>query len=86
MPYCRQNDHGHLPFFITAGVAVLLTIITMFSTPILTSIFGDGSLEVKHIKINETRTRTSFASVLNQGEEAEAEEDEPVVVEVHLTA
>ena len=30
----------------TAGVAVLLTIITYFSTPILTKIFGDGSLEV----------------------------------------
>ena len=54
----------------------------MFSTPILTSIFGDGSLEVKHIKTNEAKTRTSFASVLNKGEEAEAE-DEPVVVEVH---
>ena len=31
---------------ITAGVAVLLTILTMLSTPILTAIFGDGSLEV----------------------------------------
>ena len=31
---------------LTAGVAVLLTIITYFSTPILTAIFGDGSLEV----------------------------------------
>ena len=31
---------------LTAGVAVLLTIITYFSTPILTKIFGDGSLEV----------------------------------------
>ena len=30
----------------TDGVAVILTIITMLSTPILTSIFGDGSLEV----------------------------------------
>ena len=30
----------------TAGVAVLLTIITYFSTPILTKIFGDGALEV----------------------------------------
>ena len=28
------------------GVAVLLTILTMLSTPILTAIFGDGSLEV----------------------------------------
>ena len=31
----------------TAGLAVLLTILTYFSTPILTSIFGDGTLEVK---------------------------------------
>ena len=31
---------------ITDGVAVLLTILTMLSTPILTKIFGDGSLEV----------------------------------------
>ena len=30
----------------TAGVAIVLTIITYFSTPILTRIFGDGSLEV----------------------------------------
>ena len=35
-----------LLFITTAGVAVILTIITMLSTPILTSIFGDGSLEV----------------------------------------
>ena len=68
-------------FFTTAGVAVLLTIITMFSTPILTTIFGDGSLEVKHIKPNKTRTRSSFASILNQWEDAEAE-DEPAEVEV----
>ena len=34
-------------FIITAGVAVLLTILTMLSTPILTAIFGDGSLEVR---------------------------------------
>ena len=50
----------------------------MFSTPILTSIFGDGSLEVKHIKTNEAKTKTAFASVLNQGnDEKDAE------VEVH---
>ena len=42
----------HCTFYIllvilyTAGVAVLLTIITYFSSPILTKIFGDGSLEV----------------------------------------
>ena len=33
-------------FIITDGVAVLLTILTMLSTPILTKIFGDGSLQV----------------------------------------
>ena len=32
---------------ITAGIAVFLTIITYFSTPIVTKIFGDGSLEVR---------------------------------------
>ena len=36
-------------FSITAGVAVLLTIITYFSSPILTTIFGDGSLKVSQI-------------------------------------
>ena len=54
----------------------------MFSTPILTAIFGDGSLEVKHIKTNKVKTGTSFASVWNQGEDAEAE-DEPAEVGVH---
>ena len=34
---------------MAAGVAVLLTIITYFSSPILTTIFGDGSLEVSQI-------------------------------------
>ena len=34
-------------FILTAGVAVLLTILTMMSTPFLTAIFGDGSLEVR---------------------------------------
>ena len=33
-------------FITTDGVAVILTILTMLSTPILTKIFGDGSLEV----------------------------------------
>ena len=36
----------------TDGVAVILTIITMLSTPILTWIFGDGSLEVCKRAIN----------------------------------
>ena len=34
---------------ITAGIAVLLTIITYFSTQILTKIIGDGSLEVREL-------------------------------------
>ena len=34
-----------------AGVAVFLAIITFFSTPILTTIFGDGSLEVYVLNI-----------------------------------
>ena len=38
---------------ITAGIAVLLTIITYFSTPILTRIFGDGSLEVCELSIHK---------------------------------
>ena len=37
-------------FSITAGVAVMLTIITYFSSPILTTIFGDGSLKVSQIQ------------------------------------
>ena len=37
-------------FSIIAGVAVLLTIITYFSSPILTTIFGDGSIEVSQIQ------------------------------------
>ena len=48
----KQSSTKHCTFHIallilyTAGVAVLLTIITYFSSPILTKIFGDGSLEV----------------------------------------
>ena len=42
--------HSYDNFIITAGVAVLLTILTMLSTPILTAIFGDGSLEVRNHK------------------------------------
>ena len=38
----------------TAGVAVLLTIITYFSSPILTKIFGDGSLEVGNLCYKQT--------------------------------
>ena len=37
-------------FSITAGIAVLLTIITYFSSPILTTIFGDGSIKVSQIQ------------------------------------
>ena len=32
--------------FISDGIAIVLTILTIFSTPILTKIFGDGSVEV----------------------------------------
>ena len=39
----------------TDGVAVILTIITMLSTPILTSIFGDGSLEVARQSYKKNR-------------------------------
>ena len=38
-------EYEHI-FTDPAGVAVLLAIITFFSTPILTTIFGDGSTEV----------------------------------------
>jgi len=38
---------------ISDGVAVLLTIITYFSTPILTAIFGDGSVEVVALKTSK---------------------------------
>ena len=44
----NHNTHA-----ITAGVAVLLTIITYFSSPILTTIFGDGSLEVSQLNNHE---------------------------------
>ena len=74
-------------FAITAGVAVLLTIITMFSTPILTAIFGDGSLEVNctssQMKFKKG-VRLTITSVLNQEEDTEdrAHDEEPAVVEV----
>ena len=44
--YLYLYPKPHCIFLQTAGVAILLTIITYFSSPILTSIFGDGSLEV----------------------------------------
>ena len=45
----NKHDTFYIALIIlyTAGVAVLLTIITYFSTPILTKIFGDGFLEVR---------------------------------------
>ena len=46
---------------ITAGVAVLLTIITYFSSPILTTIFGDGSLEVRGHKSEASNTEELFS-------------------------
>ena len=42
-----KSLHSYDESIITDGVAVLLTILTMFSTPILTAIFGDGSPEVR---------------------------------------
>ena len=41
-----KSLHSYDESIITDGVAVLLTILTMLSTPIHTAIFGDGSLEV----------------------------------------
>ena len=55
-----------LILFTTAGVAVLLTIITYFSTPILTKIFGDGSLEVGkdiYVFINKIISSTSILNI-----------------------
>ena len=43
--YYHKNGRYH-NLNTLAGVAVLLTIITFFSEPILTAIFGDGSVEV----------------------------------------
>ena len=51
-------------------MAVLLTIITYFSSPILTTIFGDGSLEV-YGHSPRTPEKIVFKLVLNQGEDTE---------------
>ena len=65
----------------TDGVAVILTIITMLSTPILTTIFGDGSLEVRsHCPKPQKKI---FKTIFNQGEDTEDwANDEPVDKEV----
>ena len=63
---------------------VILTIITMLSTPILNSIFGDGSLEVS----KGAKNPNCIKFVLNQGEDTEdwanydaaAEEEEVIIV------
>ena len=61
---------------------MILTILTMLSTPILTCIFGDGSLEVNCQSLIQN-TRKSSLSVLNQGEDTEDwAYDEPAVMEV----
>ena len=53
---------------ITAGVAVLLAIITFFSTPILTAIFGDGSFEVyEHERLGK-RSSTALTILSVKGE------------------
>ena len=62
---------------------MILTIITMLSTPILTSIFGDGSLEVCKGAINTNCNKNQ-----NQGEDTEdwanydvaAEEEEVIII------
>ena len=41
---------------IAAGVAVLLTLVTYFSTHILTTIFGDGGVEVRIVAENKVDT------------------------------
>ena len=73
--------HSYDNFIITAGVAVLLTILTMLSTPILTAIFGDGSLEVRsHCPKPQKKI---FKTIFNQGEDTEDWAfDEPVEMEV----
>ena len=54
--------HSYDNFIITDSVAVLLTILTMLSTPILTAIFGDGSLEVCG---QSPETQTTFSSLFS---------------------
>ena len=56
-------------FAAAAGVAVLLTIITFFSTPILTTIFGDGSLEVCHKHFRQDEKIKQFILYLLYDEE-----------------
>ena len=66
-------------------MAVLLTIITYFSSPILTAIFGDGSLEVRG-HTPETQKKF-FKPILSQGEDTEDwAYDEPVEMEVKAPA
>ena len=69
-----------LIIFTTAGVAVLLTIITYFSSPILTKIFGDGSLEVGNLCYKQTY----LIYLEHQGEDEEdwAYDEEPADEEV----
>ena len=63
------------------GVAVLLTILTMLSTPILTAIFGDGSLEVR--SYCPKPQKKIFKTIFNQGEDTEDwANDDPVEMEV----
>ena len=57
-----------------------MTILTMLSTPILTSIFGDGSLEVCKRPINPNFSKMEFS--LNQGEDTEDWANDDVVAGV----
>ena len=43
-----------IKLFIVAGLAVLLSILTFFSTPILEKIFGNGAVEVGIIVITHS--------------------------------
>ena len=75
--------HSYDNFINTAGVAVLLTILTILSTPILTAIFGDGSLEVRS---HCPKPQKKFKTIFNQGEDTEDwANDEPVEMDVEAT-
>ena len=72
---------------ITAGIAVLLTIITYFSTPILTKIFGDGSLEVLKLSKHTKKIVNLFFFNLYQGEDLDlADYSAPANLKVRHTS
>ena len=62
--YFNRNVHLFIiSNIITADIAVLLMIITFFSTPIITKILGDGSVEVREITQN-TKTQKEIVDRL----------------------